>query len=87
VGQDAQGQHRTFVELPEGKEAEGAVDPSRMCVSNVCCGAIRGALEQANRKVGCTFVRDVLGGDDVDEILVELKEVMADGAGEEYQEE
>uniref|UniRef100_A0A7S1G0B8 Trafficking protein particle complex subunit n=1 Tax=Corethron hystrix TaxID=216773 RepID=A0A7S1G0B8_9STRA len=77
----------TFVELPEREEADGAVDLSQMCFSNVYCGVIRGALEQVNLKVKCTFVRDVLKGDDVNEILVELKEVMADGAGEEYQEE
>ena len=48
---------------------------------------IRGALEQVNLKVECRFVRDALRGDEVNEIRVELKEVLTDGAGEDYQEE
>lgn len=70
-----------FVELPS--------DPKwkNLSYSNLYCGILRGSLEQVNMKVDCKFVKDVLQGDDVNEIRVELKEVLMDGAGEEYQEE
>lgn len=74
-----------FVELPQNEE--NGTDWSQLKYSNIYCGVIRGALEQVNLKVECEFVRDVLKGDDVNEIRVELKEVMADGAGEDYHEE
>lgn len=76
----------TFVELP-GDEQGGSDDLRRLKYSNVYCGVIRGALEQVNLKVECTIVRDTLKGDDVNEIRVELKEVMTDGAGDDYKEE
>jgi hypothetical protein len=38
-------------------------------------------------KVECSFVRDVLRGDEVNEIRVNVKEVLAEGAGEDYHEE
>eukprot|EP00551_Chaetoceros_affinis_P002055 CAMPEP_0203661282 /NCGR_PEP_ID=MMETSP0088-20131115/59527_1 /ASSEMBLY_ACC=CAM_ASM_001087 /TAXON_ID=426623 /ORGANISM="Chaetoceros affinis, Strain CCMP159" /LENGTH=238 /DNA_ID=CAMNT_0050523945 /DNA_START=124 /DNA_END=840 /DNA_ORIENTATION=+ len=60
---------------------------SKLKYSNIYCGVIRGALEQVNMKVSCNFARDVLRGDDVNEIKVELKEMLAEGAGEEYQDE
>lgn len=75
-----------FVELPQSEDQNGT-DWSQLKYSNIYCGVIRGALEQVNMRVECDFVRDVLKGDDVNEIRVELKEVMADGAGEEYHEE
>jgi len=68
-----------FVELPE--------EYKDLHYSIVYCGIIRGALEQVNLKVNCTFVRDMLQGDDVNEIKVELKEVLMDGAGDDYKEE
>mmetsp|Transcript_20158 Transcript_20158/g.23016 ORF Transcript_20158/g.23016 Transcript_20158/m.23016 type:complete len:194 (+) Transcript_20158:57-638(+) len=70
-----------FVELPS--------DPKwkNLKYSNLYCGILRGSLEQVNLRVECKFVKDVLQGDDVNEIRVELKEVLVDGAGEEYQEE
>jgi hypothetical protein len=79
-----------FVELPKADEVEEGtptVDWSQFKYSNVYCGVIRGALEQVNLKVECEFVRDMLQGDDVNEIRVELKEVIAEGAGEDYQED
>lgn len=79
-----------FVELPESSkdsEGEGGPDWSQMKYSNIYCGVIRGALEQVNLKVNCEFVRDVLQGDDVNEIRVELKEVLAVSAGDDYKEE
>ena len=62
-------------------------DWSKLKYSNIYCGVIRGALEQVNMKVTCNFVRDVLRGDDVNEIRVELKEILTEGAGEDYKEE
>jgi len=81
-----------FVELPslsdrEGSSSGGGVDLSKLSYSEVYCGVIRGALEQVNLRVECVFVRDVLMGEDVNEIRVELREVMADGAGDDYKEE
>ncbi|KAL7475662.1 hypothetical protein ACHAW6_001571 [Cyclotella cf. meneghiniana] len=76
----------TFVELP-GDEQSGGDDLRRLKYSNVYCGVIRGALEQVNLKVECNIVRDTLKGDEVNEIRVELKEVLADGAGDDYKEE
>lgn len=79
-----------FVELPKSNEVEEeseAKDWSQFKYSNIYCGVIRGALEQVNLKVECDFVRDILHGDDVNEIRVILKEVIAEGAGEDYQEE
>uniref|UniRef100_A0A7S2K8C0 Trafficking protein particle complex subunit n=1 Tax=Leptocylindrus danicus TaxID=163516 RepID=A0A7S2K8C0_9STRA len=73
----------TFVELPEASSS----DVERIRYSNVYCGVIRGALEQVNLKVECTYVRDILRGDEANEIRVELKEVLTDGAGEDYKEE
>ena len=54
-----------------------------MKYSNVYCGVIRGALEQVNLKVECNIVRDT--GEL--EIRVDLREVIADGAGDDYKEE
>lgn len=76
-----------FVELPDGGSDGGGCDLSRVRYSNVYCGIIRGALEQVNLRVDCRFVKDVLNGADVNEIRVELKEVMMDGAGDDYKEE
>ena len=68
-----------FVELPEQyKNLEYSI---------LYCGVIRGALEMLNYKVECTFIKSLLKGDDIHEIKVDLKQVMADGAGEDYQEE
>jgi hypothetical protein len=37
--------------------------------------------------VDCQFVKSPLRGDDIHEIKVDLKQVLMDGAGEDYQEE
>jgi hypothetical protein len=91
-----------FVELPVSPNAtkddgdnaatnkpasDSSSDLSKLKYSNVFCGVIRGALEQVNLKVECEFVKDVLQGEEVNEIRVELKEVMADGAGDDYKDE
>lgn len=73
-----------FVELPEN---DGTKNWKDLNYSNLYCGILRGALEQVNLKVECKFVKDTLQGDEVNEIRVELKEVLQDGAGDEYKEE
>lgn len=55
--------------------------------SNLICGVISGALSAVNLRVKATFVRDVLWGDEVNEIRVELLEKMSDDVGEAYKEE
>jgi hypothetical protein len=81
----------TFVELPDvGNEYQigsPGEDLRKLKYSNLYCGVIRGALEQVNLKVECNFVRDMLKGDELNEIRVELKEVLSDGAGDDYKEE
>lgn len=77
----------TFVELPSGDETFGSDDLRKLKYSNLYCGVIRGALEQVNLKVDCSIVRDTLKGDELNEIRVELKEVLSDGAGDDYKEE
>lgn len=73
-----------FVELPEN---DGTKNWKDLKYSNLYCGILRGALEQVNLRVDCKFVKDTLLGDDFNEIRVELKEVLQDGAGDEYKEE
>eukprot|EP00903_Cladosiphon_okamuranus_P015509 g14319.t1 len=67
-----------FVELPP--------QYSGLLYSNLLCGVIRGALEMVQMKVTCRCTRDVLRGDDVNEIRVELKEMMEDVMDEDYKE-
>ena len=84
-----------FVELPpegdgrgfQGDGDGGGCDLSKIQYSNIYCGIIRGALEQVNFRVTCRFVKDVLHGYEVNEIRVELKEILMDGAGDDYKEE
>jgi len=76
-----------FVELPDNYQTAADDGKPKLEYNALYCGLIRGALEMLNMRVECTFVRSQLRGDDVNEIKVQLKEVMADGAGEEYQEE
>ena len=84
----------TFVELPTIGDEQSSSSPSgglddlrKLKYSNLYCGVIRGALEMVNLKVECTVVRDTLKGDELNEIRVELKEVLSDGAGDDYKEE
>mmetsp|Transcript_18852 Transcript_18852/g.32576 ORF Transcript_18852/g.32576 Transcript_18852/m.32576 type:complete len:85 (-) Transcript_18852:47-301(-) len=59
-----------FVELPP--------DCKDLNYCNVLCGVIRGALENVQMAVECSYERCVLRGDDVSEIKVVLKEILAD---------
>lgn len=76
-----------FVELPQANDKGSVKNWDQLKYSNLYCGVLRGALEQINLRVECTFVRDVLQGEEVNEIRVELKEKLADGAGDDYKEE
>ena len=66
-----------FVEIPPN---------TNLLYSNILCGVIRGALEMIMMKVDAFFVRDVLRGDDVNEIRVELKERMVSEMDDQYKE-
>mmetsp|Transcript_1278 Transcript_1278/g.1785 ORF Transcript_1278/g.1785 Transcript_1278/m.1785 type:complete len:216 (-) Transcript_1278:118-765(-) len=91
-----------FVELPKTNETSGtsesnagasggsAAGPKKwkdLKYSNLYCGILRGSLEQINLRVSCEYVRDVLQGEEVNEIRVTLREVLQDGAGDDYKEE
>jgi trafficking protein particle complex subunit 3 len=65
-----------FVELPP--------QYASLCYCNLLCGVIKGALEMIQLQVDCRFVRDVLKGDEVTEMRVELRGVMANTMSEEY---
>ena len=65
-----------FVELP--------AQYAGLCYSNLLCGVIRGALEMIKYRVECRFVKDTLKGDEVNEIRVELKQMVEESFGEEY---
>ena len=65
-----------FVELPASM--------AKLHYCNLLCGVLRGALEMVQMRVRCRVGKDVLKGDDVTELRVELLEVLEDQAGEEY---
>lgn len=69
-----------FVELPDSYK-------DQLEYNILYCGVIRGALEMLNYKVECTFIKSPLKGDDFHEIKVDLKQVLQDGAGDDYKEE
>ncbi|ETI45759.1 hypothetical protein, variant [Phytophthora nicotianae CJ01A1] len=69
-----------FVELPPS--AYGV-----LWYSNVLCGVLRGALEMVQMRVEAQFVKDVLQGDEVSEIRLELKGMIEEAMGDEYKED
>jgi hypothetical protein len=55
-----------FVELPENLKSVS------FSYSSIYCGIIKGALEQLLMQVNCRFVKDVLRGDDINSIQIDL---------------
>lgn len=54
---------------------------------NILVGVIQGALEMVQLNVACKFVKDMLKGDEVTELRMELKGVIGHEMGDEYKEE
>ncbi|GMI28891.1 hypothetical protein TeGR_g35 [Tetraparma gracilis] len=69
----------TFVELPPSLED--------LKYSNIICGVIRGALMMINMTVQAEFVKDVLVGDETNEIKVTLEKITADEVGDVFKDE
>lgn len=69
-----------FVELP-AERAES------LEYSQLLCGMIRGMLEMLQYDVNCRMVQSQLKGHETNEIVVDLKQVLQEGAGEDYHEE
>ncbi len=65
-----------FVELP----------PQYLGLSycNILCGVLKGALEMVQLQVECRYVKDMLKGDDLTELRVELKGMVRTTMSEEY---
>lgn len=57
-----------YVELPEKYQG--------LWYSNLMCGIIKGALESINIRVECFFAKDVLKGNETNEIRVKLIEII-----------
>jgi hypothetical protein len=45
---------------------------------NILCGTIRGALEMVNIRCNCWIVRDILKGDDITELRIQVLEIVED---------
>ncbi|KAL7564051.1 hypothetical protein ACA910_006956 [Epithemia clementina (nom. ined.)] len=68
-----------FVELPE--------DRSELEYSQLLCGMVRGMLEMLQYDVTCKMTQSQLKGSEVNEMLIDLKQVLQEGAGEDYHDE
>lgn len=75
-----------FVELPAPEDG-GPLSGNRLEYSQLLCGIMRGVLEMLQFDVTCRMTASVLLGDDTNTMLVELQQVLQQGAGEDYQEE
>ena len=67
-----------FVELPAQYQS------LKYC--NLLCGVLVGALEMIQMQVECRTVKDMLQGDDSNEIRVELKSMLTGGMMDDYKE-
>lgn len=72
-----------FVEFPANVNNE----TNDLEYSQLLAGMVRGMLEMLQFDVSSRIVRTVLAGGETNEIAVELKQVLQEGAGEDYQEE
>lgn len=54
--------------------------------SSLLCGVLVGALEMVQMSVDCRFTKDVLKGDDTNEMRVELKGLVKNVMCDEYKE-
>jgi hypothetical protein len=87
-----------FVELPAPDDGDsgplsgtgtgaGGSNGNRLEYSQLLCGIMRGVLEMLQFDVTCRMTASTLFGDDTNTMLVELQQVLQQGAGEDYQEE
>jgi hypothetical protein len=67
-----------FVELPP--------EYQELSYCSILCGIIKGALEMVQLAVDCKISRDILKGDDITELKVELKGMMKNTMADEYKE-
>ena len=67
-----------FVELPP--------QYAELHYCNILCGVVKGALEMVQMRVECSFVRDLLRGDEITELRVELKGMIGHEMSDEYKE-
>lgn len=70
-----------FVELPS------SADENKLEYSQLLAGMVRGMLEMLQYDVSSRIASTVLTGGETNEIAVELKQILQEGAGEDYQEE
>jgi hypothetical protein len=77
-----------FVELPSAEDGPlSSSSGNRLEYSQLLCGLMRGVLEMLQFDVTCRMTASTLAGDDTNTMLVELQQVLQQGAGEDYQEE
>ena len=78
-----------FVELPAADDGDSGPlsGGNRLEYSQLLCGIMRGVLEMLQFDVTCRMTASTLFGDDTNTMLVELQQVLQQGAGEDYQEE
>jgi trafficking protein particle complex subunit 3 len=78
-----------FVELPSdlGGGNSSSDGKPQLEYSQLLAGMVRGMLEMLQYDVSSRIVQSVLAGGETNEIAVELKQILQEGAGEDYQEE